>query len=402
MPWLSVIGIGEDGLDGLGHAARARIQAAELLVGGARHLALVGSHKAEALVWASPIAGTLAAIRGHSGRKVVVLASGDPMWFGIGAAIAANFAPHEYEILPAPSAFALAAARLGWALQETDCISLHGRPLARLVRSLAPGARILALANDGTTPAAVAELLVREGYGPSRMSVFEHLAGPGEHRASAPAHAWASARSADLNVIAIECESRDPALARSPAPGLPDASFHHDGQLTKQPIRAATLAALAPLAGALLWDIGAGSGAIGIEWCRAAPRARAIAIERDPERARRIRVNADALGVPELDIIEGRAPKALDGLEAPAAIFIGGGISEAGLIERCWEALMPRGILVANTVTVSGEAVLLGWHERIGGDLARLAISRAEPLGGQLGWRPLAPVTQLACRKPMR
>lgn len=402
MPWLSVIGIGEDGLDGLGRAARARIEAAELLVGGARHLALVGSHKAERLSWDSPIAATLAALRSHSGRKVVALASGDPMWFGIGATIAAHFAPHEYEILPAPSAFALAAARLGWPLQESECISLHGRPLARLARHLAPGARILALSTDGGTPAAVAELLVRDGYGPSRMTVLEHLGGSAEHRASAPAHAWPITRSADLNLIAIECELRDPALARSLAPGLPDSAFQHDGQLTKQPIRAATLAALAPLAGALLWDVGAGSGAIAIEWCRAAPRARAIAIERDPERAQRVRVNADALGVPELDIIEGRAPKALEGLESPIAIFIGGGIAAPGLLERCWEALLPGGVLVANCVTIAAEAVLLGWHERLGGDLARLAVSRAEPLGGQLGWRALAPVTQLACRKPAR
>jgi len=402
MPWLSVIGIGEDGLDGLGRPARARIEAAELLVGGARHLALVGTHQAERLSWDSPIAATLAALRGHSGRKVVVLASGDPMWFGIGVTIAANFAAHEYEILPAPSAFALAASRLGWPLQETACISLHGKPLARLVRHLAPGARILALSTDAGTPTAVAELLVREGYGPSRMSVLEHLGGAAEHHASAPAHAWPSLRGADLNLVAIECALRDPALARSRAPGLPDSAFQHDGQLTKQPIRAATLAALAPLDGALLWDVGAGSGAISIEWCRAARRARAIAIERDAERAQRIRLNADALGVPELDIIEGRAPKALEGLEAPAAIFIGGGIAAPGLFEQCWDALMPGGVLVANSVTIAGEAMLLGWHERLGGDLARLAVSRAEPLGGQLGWRALAPVTQLACRKTAR
>jgi precorrin-6Y C5,15-methyltransferase (decarboxylating) len=402
MPWLSVIGIGEDGIGGLGPQARARIEAAELLVGGKRHLALVGSHPAMQLRWGTPIGDTIAAIRDHAGKRVVVLATGDPLWFGIGVMIAASFAPDEYEIIPTVGAFAMAAARLGWPLAETDCITLHGKPLARLRRSLAPGVRILALSNDGSTPDAVAELLSGEGYGTSRMIVFEHMGGAAERRVSALAKGWPSGRMADLNLVAMQCEWSDAMPARSPAPGLPDGCYQHDGQLTKQPIRAATLAALAPLPGKLLWDVGAGSGAIGIEWCRAAPRARAVAIERDPVRAARIRSNADALGVPELDIIEGRAPKALERLETPDAVFVGGGVATPGLIDCCWEALVPGGVLVANAVTIAGEAALLGWHERLGGDLSRLAVSRAEPIGGQLGWRSLAPVTQLACRKPAR
>jgi precorrin-6Y C5,15-methyltransferase (decarboxylating) len=263
---------------------------------------------------------------------------------------------------------------------------------------LAPGARVLALADSGDSPAAVADLLIRRGYGASRLIVLEHLGGAGERIVEGIAHGWAHPRCADLNTIAIDCRC-DPGAALSRAPGLPDTAFEHDGQLTKQLVRAATLAALAPLAGELLWDVGAGSGSIAIEWLRASRRMRAIAIERVAARAAACRRNAATLGVPELVVIEGEAPDALAGLRAPDAVFIGGGLSRADLVEACWRALKPGGRLVANAVTVEGEAALFSIRGRLGGALNRIAIQHAEPVGGYLGWRPGMPVTQLVLRK---
>jgi precorrin-6Y C5,15-methyltransferase (decarboxylating) len=396
--WLSIVGLGDDGLAGLSAEARARIDAAEVLVGGARHLALVGAHPAEKLSWRTPLTATVAEIAERRGRRVVVLATGDPMWFGVGVTLVRHFAPEDYEILPTVSAFSLAAARLGWPLAETETITLHGRPLDSLTRVLAPGARVLALADSGDTPHAVADLLVRRGYGTSRLIVLEHLGGPDEAIRTGTASTWTAERFADLNTIAIDCRA-DAGAALSRVPGLPDDAFEHDGQLTKQAVRAATLAALAPLPGELLWDVGAGSGAVAIDWLRAVRRTRAIAIEREPVRAAACRRNAARLGVPELVVIEGEAPAAFNGLRAPDAVFVGGGLSRPELPDACWRALKPGGRLVANAVTVEGEAALLALRARLGGTLTRFAITHAEPLGGYLGWRPALPVTQLAVRK---
>jgi precorrin-6Y C5,15-methyltransferase (decarboxylating) len=397
--WLTIVGLGEDGLAGLSPAARAKVEAAEVLIGGARHLALVGDHAAEKLTWRTPLTATVTDIAERRGRRVVVLATGDPMWFGVGVTLARHFAPEDYEILPTIGAFTLAAARLGWPLGETETVTLHGRPLDSLTRVLAPGARVLALADNGDSPQRVAELLTARGYGASRLRVLEHLGGPAEAIRDGRAADWPPARCADLSTLAIECRADDAAAALARVPGLPDVAFEHDGQLTKQAVRAVTLAALAPLPGELLWDVGAGAGSIAIEWLRAVPRTRAIAIERVAARAAACRRNAATLGVPELVVIEGEAPGALAGLKPPDAVFIGGGLARGDLIEACWRALKPGGRLVANAITLDGEAALLALRTRLGGTLIRIALTHCAPLGGHIGWRAALPVTQLAVRK---
>ena len=398
--WLAVIGIGEEGWAGLSAAARALIEAAELVVGGERHLALLPQGKAERLAWRQPLADTIPLIAARRGGRVVVLASGDPLCYGVGATLLRHFAAEEITILPQPSAFSLAASRLRWPLDGCVMLSLHGRPIEALRLHLAPGARLLVLTNDGDTPVQVAKLLAESGWGPSAITVFAHMGGERERRLDGTAESWPLGRVAALNTLAIECRPGPAARPLSRLAGLPDDAFEHDGQITKREMRAATLAALAPLPGELLWDVGAGSGSIAIEWLRASRALRAIAIERDAMHCAMIARNAAALGVPELQVVQGVAPAAFSGLPAPDAIFLGGGLAEAALWEAAWQALKPGGRLVANAVTVSGEAQLLRWHARHGGELLRLAVSRAEPLGGQTGWRPLMPVTQLMVAKP--
>lgn len=400
--WLSVVGLGEDGLEGLSPVARGLIDRAEVLVGGTRHLAMVPENGAvERMTWASPLRLTIEEILRRRGRRVVVLATGDPMWYGIGVTLARAVPPAEMLILPAASAFGLACARLGWPLAEVECLTLHGRPLALLNGVVAPGARLLLLSNDGTTPAEVARALTALGYGPSRLVALEHMGGAKERQVEATAEGWAAERVADLNTLAVECVAAGPeAFVRPRVPGLPDEAFIHDGQLTKREIRAATLAALAPLPGQRLWDVGAGCGSVAIEWLRCGRSLRAIAVERAAGRAAMIAENAAALGVPQLEIVTGEAPDALADLPAPDAVFIGGGVTAPGLAERCWEALPRGGRLVANAVTVEGEARLIALRAAIGGTLTRIAVSRAEPVGPFTGWRPLRPVTQLAAAKP--
>lgn len=395
--WLAVIGIGEDGWGGLSATARTLVTGAELIVGGARHLALVPPSAVERSTWKSPLAETLPVIAEHRGRRVAVLASGDPLCYGVGALLARNFAPEEMIVLPRPSAFSLAAARLLWPIEDCVAVSLHGRPLDRLRLHLAPGARILALTGDGAAPAQIAELLADSGWGESRLTVFEHLDGPQERRVSATAAAWREPRCADLNLVALLCRAGPNARPLSRRAGLPDDAFRHDGQITKRAVRAATLAALAPLPGEALWDIGAGSGSVAIEWLRAGERMRAIAIERDAARAATIAENAALLGVPELAVVHGAAPMALHDLAPPDAIFIGGGVSDAAIWETAWATLKPGGRLVANAVTVKAETELLRRYAMLGGELQRIAISQAEREGF---WRPAMTITQLAIRKP--
>lgn len=398
--WLAVIGIGEDGVAGLSGTARALIDSAELLVGGERHLGLVPPGAAERLLWRQPLGDTMAAIAARRGRRVVVLASGDPLCYGVGAMLAQHFSTDELLVLPQPSAFSLAAARLVWPLADCVTLTLHGRPLDRLRLHLAPGARLLALSRDGETPAAVAALLRDAGWGASTLSAFEHLGGPREHRIDATAESWGERRVADLNTLAIECRPGPQARPLSRRSGLPDDAFENDGQLTKRAVRAATLSSLAPLPGELLWDIGAGCGSIAIEWLRSERRLSAIAIEREASRCAVIARNAAALGVPDLAIVQGEAPLALADLPRPDAVFIGGGVGDPALWEAAWRALRPGGRLVANGVTLEGEAQLAAWHARMGGELLRLAVSQAAPIGPYRGWRPLMTVTQLASVKP--
>jgi precorrin-6Y C5,15-methyltransferase (decarboxylating) len=399
-PWLAVVGIGEDGIAGLAPTARALVETAEVLVGGARHLGMVRQGEAERIVWERPLGRAIDAIEARRGRRVTVLASGDPLWYGVGVTLARRFPREEMTIVPQPSAFSLAAARLGWPLADCATITLHGRPLDTLRLHIAPKRRILVLSEDGGTPRAVAELLTGLGWGPSRLTVLAHLGGTREAIVSEEAQSWGERRVADLNTIAISCRGAPGARALPLLAGLPDEVFEHDGQLTKREVRAATLAALAPLPGETMWDIGAGCGSIAIEWLRGGEGRSAVAIERNPARAAMIARNAASLGVPGLRIIAGAAPEALAALPPPDAVFIGGGIGTPGLLPQAWAALQTGGRLVANAVTAEGEARLLAWHAVHGGSLTRISVSRAEPLRLHHLWRPLATVTQLAVAKP--
>lgn len=395
--WLSIVGIGEDGLDGLGQAARTVVDTAELLIGGERHLAMVPERDDQRrMVWTTPLLAQADGINDHKGRRVCVLASGDPLWFGIGATLAKRVPAEEIAVIPHAGAFSLAAARLLWPLDAVDCLSLHGRPLDLLASFLMPGARLLLLTENGTAPAKIAEYLARRGFGSAALTVLEHLGGARENILTGTAREWPHKTCADLNVLAIEIAD-GPGLSR--LAGLDDDLYLHDGNITKREIRAVTLSRLSPFPGDLLWDVGAGSGSISIEWLRADRRNRAIAIEHKDSRRSMIAQNAAALGVPQLDIRGGTVPAALDGLPAPDAIFIGGGVTTEGLIERCWQALKPGGRLVANVVTLEGEILLVQARQSHGGDLARFAVQRAEPVGRFHGWHAMMPVTQWSVTK---
>ena len=397
--WLSIVGIGEDGLAGLSPAARTLVETTETLVGGERHLAMVPHGSAERIAWARPLADTVGIINERRGRRVTVLASGDPLWYGVGVLLARHFSRDEMTILPQPSAFSLMAARLGWVVADCPCLSLHARPLDSLRLHLTPRRRLLLLSEDGTTPRAVARLLAKTGWGRSRLTVFEHLGGNREASRSATAAEWGKGLSADLNTIALECEAGPDARPLSRLAGLPDAAFEHDGQLTKREVRATALAALAPLPGETLWDIGAGCGSIAIEWLRAIDGGTAVAVEHDPARAAIIARNAAALGVPGLQVIFGTAPQKLPEEPEPDAIFVGGGIGNPELLPALWARLRQGGRLVANAVSIDGERALLDWQAQHGGSLTRIAVSRAEPLGDHQAWRPLLPVTQYTATK---
>ncbi|MFE7661140.1 precorrin-6y C5,15-methyltransferase (decarboxylating) subunit CbiE [Streptomyces celluloflavus] len=488
------MGIGADGWDGLPGASREALRTAETLIGGARQLALLPAECAgERVAWPSPlrpaVPGLLAA---HAGRRVAVLASGDPMFYGIGRTLTEVLeeavtvmsdgpAPHtapsapRLRVLPHPSSVSYACARLGWPVEETEVVTLVGRPAENLLAALYDGRRVLVLSAGAGTPAEVATLLRAHGYGPTRMRVLQQLGGDRERTAEGTAAEWppetrdaitAAHHPADadplnvtpadadppnvtpadadppnvtpavgivppndatpaagiapldaipidtaplnvtpadidpLNVIALDCVREPGTLRLSAVPGLPDAAYEHDGQLTKRHVRAATLAALAPAPGELLWDIGGGSGSIAIEWLRAHRGCRAVSVERDPVRAERIGRNARALGVPALRVVTGRAPAALAGLPTPDAVFIGGGLTVPGLLAACWDALPAGGRIVANTVTLESEALLADWYRRYGGELVRLAVAHAVPVGGFTGWRQAMPVTQWTAVKP--
>ncbi|RUU73880.1 precorrin-6y C5,15-methyltransferase (decarboxylating) subunit CbiE [Mesorhizobium sp. M7A.F.Ca.MR.362.00.0.0] len=399
--WLTIVGIGEDGLAGLGDEAKQRIAEAEIIFGGKRHLALVASFaKGEARAWPVPFDAEMADVLALADRRVCVLASGDPFFHGVGATLARKVKQQEMHVIPAPSAVSLAAARLGWALQDIETVSLHGRPLDLIRPLLQPRARILALTSDAEAPAAIARLLTELDFGASRLTILEALGGPSEDHHTIRADAFDLENINPLNVLAIEVESGPDARVLPLTSGLADHLFDHDGQITKREVRAITLSALAPRRGELLWDIGAGSGSIGIEWMLAHPSMRTIAIEADPIRAARIGRNAAVCGVPGLVVVEGSAPKALARLDTPDAIFIGGGGSDAGVLNAAIKSLRPGGRLVANAVTLEMETLLLARHVSLGGDLTRIAISRASPVGAMQAWRPAMPVTQWSWVKP--
>ena len=399
--WLSIIGVGEDGLAGLSDAARTLIGQATLVVGGRRHLDLVaGAVKGETMIWPSPLYDGFPAILERRGQPVAVIATGDPFFYGIGSVLAREVPPDEIVCVPGISAFSLAAARLGWAVQDCALLTLHGRALERVLPALQPRRRVLALSWDETTPAKLSEFLVRFGFGDTRMTVCEAMGGPQERLRSIVAREFDLTYIVPLNLIALDIPDVRGARAIPLTPGLPDDWFEHDGQLTKRDIRAVTLAALAPRRGELLWDIGAGSGSIAIEWMLADTVNRAIAIERDPTRAGRIARNAASLGVPDLRIVQEAAPDALAGLPTPDAIFIGGGSTAEGVIDVAWAALPSDGRLVVNGVTIETQAELTRRFKALGGELKTIQISQADPVGGFHGMRPALPVTQWSVVKP--
>ena len=393
--WLSIVGIGEDGIDGLSATARGLIETAEIVFGGRRHLTLAAPLiRGAARPWPSPFDGAAEEVSLHRGRQVCVLASGDPFHYGVGAVLARHIDPREIIVLAAPSAFSLAAARLGWSLPETVLLSLHGRALDLIRPHLQPAARILALTSDGDAPAALVKLLAAIGFGASRVTVLENLGGPQESIRSATAADFDIGAIGPLNTLAIEVDAAPDARVIARSAGLPDHLFEHDGQITKREIRAMTLSSLSPRRGELLWDIGAGSGSIAIEWLLADPTMRAVAIERRADRAARIRRNAGALGVPGLEIVAGSAPASLASLPSPDAVFVGGGAGDAEAFDAAARALRSGGRLVVNAVTLETEASLIARHAALGGELIRIAISRAAPVGEKIGWRPAMPVTQ--------
>jgi precorrin-6B C5,15-methyltransferase / cobalt-precorrin-6B C5,C15-methyltransferase len=399
--WLSIVGIGEDGVEGLSATARGLIGAAEIVFGGRRHLTLAAPLiRGAARPWPSPFDGATEEVLQHRGRQVCVLASGDPFHFGVGAVLARKIDPREMNVIPAPSAFSLAAARLGWSLPHTVLLSMHGRTLDLVRPHLHPGARILALTSDGEGPAVLAKLLAEIGFGASRLTVLEALGGPRERIRATRANEYALGAMDALNTVAIEVEASPGARVLARAAGLADNLFEHDGQITKREVRAITLSSLAPCRGELLWDIGAGSGSVAIEWMLADPSMRAVAIEQRADRAARIGRNAAAFGVPGPEVVEGAAPAVLSGLATPDAIFVGGGAADTGVLDGAARALRPGGRLVVNAVTLETEALLLARHAALGGELIRIAIARADAVGRMTGWRPAMPVTQWLWTKP--
>jgi precorrin-6Y C5,15-methyltransferase (decarboxylating) len=321
------------------------------------------------------------------------------MLFGVGVTLTRELEPTEYFVIPQVSAFSLACARLGWPICETVLISLVNRPIEQLHRHLHPGQRLVIYSEDGTTPAAVARMLTSSGYGSSQLTVFEYLGGTAEKRRGELAKQWSTEQCGALNVIAVVCSLDSGTKSFPIVPGLSDDFFLTDGQMTKREVRAVTLASLAPMPGQLLWDIGAGSGTIGIEWMRSHSSCSCIAFEKSGDRVARILANAKRLGVPGLEVIAGSVPETLNGLTTPDAIFIGGGIGKDGLFQACWNRLAEGGRLVANAVTIESEAALATWHKSYGGELVRILVAHAEPIGGALGWRQLMPITQWAVVK---
>ncbi|TYB84511.1 precorrin-6y C5,15-methyltransferase (decarboxylating) subunit CbiE [Oceaniovalibus sp. ACAM 378] len=391
-PWLHIVGIGEDGVGGLAPATRAILEAAEIIVGGDRHACLSDQITAERVSWPSPFEALIDMLKGYAGRRVVVLASGDPLWFSIGARIGRTIAPSEITYYPQISAFQLAAARMGWSMADVETLTVHGRPVEQMIAFIQPDQRLLILTTGVETPARIARFLTDRGFGRSPMTVLSAMGGDQEQRFDGTAGTWAHEVPA-FTTLAVDCVAAPDAALLPRVPGLSDDLFQHDGTMTRQEVRAATLAKLMPMRGALLWDIGTGSGSVAVEWMRAARYARAIGIEPRADRRAMAAANALALGAPRLDLIEGEAPAALTGLPAPDAIFIGGGLSRE-VFEAAYAALKPLGRLVANAVTLESEAELFALHHAHGGTLVRLQVCRAETEGELRGWRPSVPVTQ--------
>lgn len=394
--WLNIIGVGDDGLGSLNEAAKVALSKATLIVGGKRHLDMLPKDDDRAtLIWPSPLIQLVDDVMAKRGQQITILATGDPMHYGIGVTFAKRLPATEMAVFPALSAFTLAASRLGWDLSRTITMTLHGRPLELILSNLAPATQILALSDNGDTPSDLAALLCDNGYGDSVLTVLEHMGGSKENLQTKTANQWVGQKCQDLNTVAIDCVANNTANPISIIPGLPDDAFAHNGQITKREVRSATLAALSPLRGQLLWDVGAGSGSISAEWMRICPLNQAMAIEHKQDRLDLIQQNRKKLGIPALKIISGKAPDALENLPDPDRIFIGGGLTNEGVFETCWQRLKPGGVLVANTVTTQGESFAFDLADQWDGELTRLNISRAIKIGNFTSWKPFRQVTQL-------
>ncbi|MCW9033034.1 MAG: precorrin-6y C5,15-methyltransferase (decarboxylating) subunit CbiE [Rhodospirillales bacterium] len=401
-PWITVVGIGEDGASELTSSAKAAIDTAELLVGGDRHHVLAPRSDVKLLTWDAGLRETFEEISKWRGKRVTILASGDPLCFGVASTMLKKyFLPEDMTVIPTPSSFSLACSRLRWSLPDTTCLTIHGRPLEAVGVHLVPKGRLVILSRDGDSPSEVAKFLTKKGFGESKVTVLEHMGGPLENRLGGTAESWAFGRTADLNVIAVELIAGPAAKYLSCLPGLPDEAFENDGQLTKREVRAATISALQPLPGDVFWDVGAGSGSIAIEWLRAVKGVgQAVAFEKNADRVAAITRNANALGVPKLEIIHGNAPRALrEGGKRPDAIFVGGGVSNKELMETCWASLNQGGRFVANAVTIEAEARLFEFAKEVGGELNRISVSRLENVGSLSGFKPLMTVTQVVAVK---
>ncbi|MDL9948477.1 precorrin-6y C5,15-methyltransferase (decarboxylating) subunit CbiE [Gordonia sp. ABSL11-1] len=395
---LVVVGIGADGWSGLAESSRAPVLAADVLLGSDRQLALIPPVRRQVREsWPAPLRdGLPAVLQRFSGRKVVALASGDPMLSGIGTTLVELLGQERVTVLPAVSSIALARARLGWSAESAGTVSVVGRDVARVLRELAPGRRLLILSSDKRTPGVVRDLLVGLGYGRSRFVVLGDLGAPSESRVDSTADEFDGA-AGPLNIIALELSGP---VVGGWTSGLPDELFVTDGQITRRDIRASALARLSPLPGQLLWDVGAGAGSVGIEWMRAHSSCRTIAVEVDPERVERIAVNARRLGVPDVQVIRGKAPDALSGLPRPHAIFVGGGATRPGVLDTCRESLLPGGRLVVHGVTLETEMMLGEAYRAHGGELARMSVERAAPVGAFTGWSPARTIVQWSWTRP--
>ena len=398
--WLTIIGMGEDGWDGLSASARQAIETAEAIVGSSRLLAFLPATSAEIHEWPQPFSAVVDRIRPLTGRKTVVLATGDPLNYGVARKLMEFIPFAEMEIVPHLSAFSLAASRVGWSLPDCDTLTLHGREAAHIEPFIQPGVRLIVLTADRSTIPEVARRLTARGFGQSEIAVLENMGGSRERQSRFTAEAVPAADFSDLNTLAIHCVASPGAKLFSRLAGLPDEAFTHDGQLTKREVRAITLSALAPSPEQLLWDVGAGCGSISIEWMRAARGCRAIAFENNADRLAMIASNADALGTPRLHVVAGEAPGTYEGQPAPDAVFIGGGIWIPGVFENAWAALKPGGRMVANVVTIEGDLHLYDLHEKHGGDIVRLDVSTLTHVGRLRALKPRMAVTQWRAQKP--
>jgi precorrin-6Y C5,15-methyltransferase (decarboxylating) len=441
--WLNIVGVGERGVRQLPDNTRLILRYAETVLGPPRFLndleplihaanrdaqsspdqvalrgleavarALLSDEDDEAgpttnlvdgrtlIEWEPPLEQMIAQVMKYRNTPTAILATGDPMWYGIGATLARQLRPEEFAIHPFPSAFQLAAAHLHWPLQSVATISLHGRPVENLHSHILPGNRILALATDRTTIDQVTEILANRGYGKSRVHTLENMGAAYERITAGNADSFDSRNVEDFYTIAIDCVADTEAPLFSTAPGLPDDAFQSYGQITKREVRAATIARLAPYPGALLWDVGAGAGSIAIEWMRAVREAKAIAFERDGLRVQMLTLNASTLGAPGLEVVSGDAPESFADKPVPDAIFIGGEVGNERLFDACWSKLRPGGRIVANAVTIEGEQALIARQEKHGGELTRMEIAVLDRIGSQRVFRPRLALVQWAAQKP--